>query len=203
MRLGVFGGTFDPPHIGHLVVAQVALEEARLDKVVFMPAGVNPLKAGKQITEGHHRLNMVQLAVANHPQFEVSDWELRQEGLSYTVNTLEHIHAQHPESGVFLIIGADNLHILPKWKDVERIVELATILALTRPGFDLKTSTETVFALFPHISQRIRAIEIPGLEISSTWIRERLVKNRSVEHLLPPEVIRYSEENKLYERDPD
>jgi nicotinate-nucleotide adenylyltransferase len=200
VRLGVFGGTFDPPHIGHLVVAQVAMEEMGLDKVLFVPAGVNPLKVGKQVTSAQHRLQMVKLAVASHPQFEVSEWELDQPGPSFTVHTLEYFHQQDPEAELFFIIGADNLHILPKWRHVERIVELATILAVTRPGFDLKTSTETVFALFPHISKRIRGVEIPGLEISSTWIRERLVKNRSVEHLLPQEVIRYTEENKLYER---
>lgn len=203
MRLGVFGGTFDPPHIGHLVVATVAMEEMGLDKVVFVPAGINPLKVGKTVTAAEHRLQMVKLAVASHPKFEVSDWELNQPGPSFTVHTLEYFHQQHPEAELFFIIGADNLHILPKWRNVERIVELATILAVTRPGFDLKTSTETVFALFPHISKRILSVEIPGLEISSTWIRERLVKNRSVEHLLPQEVIRYTEENKLYERSED
>lgn len=203
MRLGIFGGTFDPPHIGHLVVAQVAMEEVGLDRVLFVPANVNPLKVGKQVTPGEHRLRMVELATAYHPQFDAWDWELRQEGPSYTVNTLEYIHEQHPESELFLIIGADNLRILPKWKNVERIVELATVLAVTRPGFDLKTSTETVFALYSHINERIRNVEIPGLDISSTWIRERLAKNRSVLHLLPQEVIRYTEENKLYERDED
>ncbi|MGZ4111193.1 MAG: nicotinate-nucleotide adenylyltransferase [Tumebacillaceae bacterium] len=203
MRLGVFGGTFDPPHIGHLVVAQVALEELGLDKVLFVPAGVNPLKVGKTVTSAEHRLQMVQRAIATHPAFDVSDWELQQPGPSFTVHTLEHFHEQCPQAELFFIIGADNLHILPKWRNVERIVELATIVAVTRPGFDLKTSTETVFALYPHISQRIKAVEIPGLEISSTWIRERLVKNRSVEHLLPTEVIRYTEENKLYERAAD
>ena len=200
MRLGLFGGTFDPIHIGHLVVAQVALEEAQLDRVLFIPAGVNPFKVGRKATSGDHRLEMVRLAIEEHPQFMVTDWEVLREGPSFTVDTLEYIHGQHPDAELFFIIGADNLQLLPKWKSVDRIVELATILALTRPGVDLKTSACTVLALYPHISQRIRYVDMPGLEISSTWIRERLVKNRPVDHLLPPSVIRYSEENKLYER---
>ncbi|HEU4962675.1 MAG TPA: nicotinate-nucleotide adenylyltransferase [Bacilli bacterium] len=203
MRLGIFGGSFDPIHIGHLVAAQVALEEANLDRIVFIPAGQNPLKVGRAITAGAHRLKMVELAIRSHPQFAVSDWELHRPGPSYTVDTLEHICREYPEAELFFLIGADNLKLLPKWKAVDRIVELATILAVTRPGFDLHLGAETVLALYPNLAERIRYIEIPGLDISSTWIRERLVKNRTVEHLLPAEVIGYSKENKLYERSAD
>ncbi|WP_157722141.1 nicotinate-nucleotide adenylyltransferase [Tumebacillus avium] len=203
MRLGIFGGTFDPVHIGHLVAAQVALEQAGLDKVLFVPAGVNPLKVGKTISAGAHRLRMVELAVESSPQFAVSDWELHRPGPSFTVDTLEHFHSVHPEAELFFIIGADNLHILPKWRAVDRIMELATVLAVTRPGFDLKTSACTALALYPEVAKRVQYVEIPGLNISSTWIRERLVKNLSVEHLVPQKVIGYSEENKLYERIPD
>ncbi|ASS74758.1 hypothetical protein CIG75_07060 [Tumebacillus algifaecis] len=200
MRLGIFGGTFDPVHIGHLVAAQVALEQAGLDRVVFVPAGVNPLKVGKVISAGEHRLHMVELAVHDTPQFAVSDWEIKRPGPSFTVDTLEHFHEEHPAAELFFIIGADNLHILPKWRSVDRILELATVLAVTRPGFDLKTSTGTALALYPEVAKRVHYVEIPGLDISSTWIRERLAKNLSVEHLVPQKVIGYSEENKLYER---
>ena len=199
MRLGVFGGTFDPIHIGHLVIAQVALEEAGLDRVLFMPAGVNPLKVGKRTTSGAHRLAMVRLAIAGHPQFAVSDWELRHEGPSFTADTLSYIREQHPEDELFLIIGADNLELLPKWRSVDRIAELATILALTRPGTDLRASAEAAYARQDALRSRIRLVEIPGLDISSTWLRERLVKKLSVAHLLPAEVIGYCKENKLYE----
>lgn len=203
MRLGIFGGTFDPIHIGHLVVAQVALEEAGLDRVLFVPAGVNPLKVGRSITDAHHRLAMVQLALADCPHFEVTSWELDRPGPSYTVDTLEHVRSLYPEDELYFIIGADNLRLLPKWKSVERILELATILALNRPGEDLKSSCQMVLALHPNIHENIRIVDMPGLDISSTWLRDRLVKNRSVKHLLPAEVIRYSEENKLYERSDD
>ena len=199
MRLGVFGGTFDPIHIGHLVIAQVALEEAGLDQVLFVPAGVNPLKVGKAVTAGEHRLAMVQLALAGQPQFAVTDWELRREGPSYTALTLEYIREQHPDDELFLIIGADNLQILPRWRHVKRIAELATILALTRPGTDLKASADAAREQLAGLSSRIRLVEIPGLDISSTWLRDRLVKNLSVAHLLPAEVIGYCKENKLYE----
>lgn len=203
MRLGIFGGSFDPIHIGHLVAAQVALEEANLDRLLFVPAGQNPLKVGKQTTAGEHRLRMVEQAIKGHPQFAVSDWEIQRPGPSYTVDTLEHIRAEYPEAELFFLIGADNLKLLPKWRSVERIVELTTILAVTRPGFDLSLGADTALALYPNVAERIQYIEIPGLDISSTWIRERLAKNRSVLHLLPPEVIGYTKENKLYERSAD
>jgi len=197
VRLGIFGGTFDPIHIGHLVAAQVTLEEAELDRVLFVPAGVNPLKVGRQITDGEHRLNMVQAAVGDHPKFLVEDWELQQPGPSFTANTLEYLHEKYPDDELFLIIGADNLHILPKWRAVDKITELATILAVTRPGFELKSEAHL---MFPELAKRVQYVEIPGLDISSTWIRERLVKNRSVEHLLATPVIRYIKEQGLYGR---
>jgi nicotinate-nucleotide adenylyltransferase len=199
MRLGVFGGTFDPIHIGHLLIAQVALEEAQLDRVLFIPAGVNPLKVGKKAASGEHRLKMVELAIAGTPQFAVSDWEVRRPGPSYTVDTLQYIREQHPDAELFLIIGADNLKLLPRWKQIERIAEMATILALTRPGTDLRESAERAVEMLSSLRSRIRLVEIPGLDISSTWLRDRMVHNRSVAHLLPAEVIRYCKENKLYE----
>ncbi|PWK16024.1 nicotinate-nucleotide adenylyltransferase [Tumebacillus permanentifrigoris] len=203
MRLGIFGGTFDPIHIGHLVVAQVALEEASLDRVLFVPAGVNPLKVGRSITDGSHRLAMVQRALQDCPQFTVTSWELDRPGPSFTVETVLHVREQYPDAELFLIIGADNLRLLPKWKSVENILEQVTILALNRPGEDLKSSCQMMLALYPHINEQIRIVDMPGLDISSTWLRDRLVKNLSVKHLLPAEVIRYSEENKLYERRDD
>lgn len=197
MRLGIFGGTFDPIHIGHLVAAQVTLEEAELDRVLFVPAGVNPLKVGRESRTGEHRLNMVRAAIGDHPQFAVEDWELKQPGPSFTVNTLEYLQGKYPDAELYLIIGADNLHILPKWRAVDQIVKIATILAVTRPGFELQTNANL---MFPELSKRVQYVEIPGLDISSTWIRERLVKNQSVEHLLAPPVIRYIKEQGLYGR---
>jgi len=199
MRLGIFGGTFDPIHIGHLVSAQVALEAAALDRVLFVPAGVNPLKVGRTVTPGLHRLEMVRLAIAEHPQFAVSDWEVQRVGPSFTVDTLEHMRTLYPADELFFLMGADNLHLLPKWRSVERIVELATLLAVTRPGYDVAPLRERLTAESPALAARVQYVEMPGLDISSTWIRERLVKNRAVTHLLPEAVIRYSEGNKLYE----
>jgi nicotinate-nucleotide adenylyltransferase len=199
VRVGIFGGSFDPIHIGHLVLAQVALEEARLDRVLFVPAAINPLKVGRDTTSGEHRYQMVRLAVEGHPQFAVSDWEVSRPGPSFTVETLEHLRAQMPQDELFFLIGADNLPILPRWKRIERIAELAVLLAFTRPGFDLKEATEHVVQECPALAGRMRYIEMPALEISSTWIRERLMKKLPVTHLLPASVIRYSEENRLYE----
>lgn len=107
------------------------------------------------------------------------------------------MHDKYPEDELHLIIGADNLHILPKWRAVDKIVELAQILAVTRPGYELKTDAHL---MFPELSKRVQYVEIPALDISSTWIRERLVKNQSVEHLLAPPVIRYIKEQGLYGR---
>ena len=134
MRLGVFGGTFDPPHLGHLVVAEGAREQLHLERVLFIPAGQPWMKAGQAISPASHRLEMTRLAIQGHPAFQVVDWEVVREGPSYTVETLEQLHRQEPSAELFCILGEDSLRELPRWRHPQRLVELCVLAVYRRPG---------------------------------------------------------------------
>ncbi|MFC4766285.1 nicotinate-nucleotide adenylyltransferase [Effusibacillus consociatus] len=200
MKIGLFGGTFDPVHIGHLVAARLAKEALKLDRVIFIPAGVPPHKNGFGLTPAAKRLQMAVLAVGYEPDFQVSDWELQQEGPSYTVDTLEHFASQFPDDELYFIMGADMLCDLPNWQSPTRILELASLIGMTRPGFAMDECRSTLRRVFPRSEERIHYVEMPGLEISSTWLRERLRERKSVDYLIPERVIRFIEENGLYDR---
>jgi nicotinate-nucleotide adenylyltransferase len=198
MKVGLFGGTFDPIHTGHLVVAMLAKEAVRLDKVCFIPAGVPPHKRGKRITAGVHRYRMIQLAIQGYDDYEVLDRELKQDQPSYTVDTLQWYRQTFPEDEPFFIMGADMLFDLPRWYQAERVIELAEIIAVTRPGFDQAMSDHYLQQLPDEWREHIHFVDMPGLEISSTWLRERLDQGLPVTHLVPDPVIRYIKENRLY-----
>jgi nicotinate-nucleotide adenylyltransferase len=198
MRVGLFGGTFDPIHTGHLVVAMLAKEALNLDKVYFIPAGVPPHKRDKRITEGIHRYRMVQLAIQGYDEYEVLDWELKQNQPSYTVDTLSWYCRTHPSHNPFFIMGADMLLDLPNWQKADRVIELTDIIAVTRPGFDQAMSEQYLRLLPASWRKHIHFVDMPGLEISSTWLRERLDQGLSVAHLVPDRVISYIKENRLY-----
>src|SRR5689334_2752563 len=138
MRLGLFGGTFDPIHLGHLILAESCREACRLDLVWFVVAGAPPHKPGDR-TPVADRLEMARIAVAGHPAFEVSEVEAKRPGPSYSVETLEAIHADRPDDDLFFLIGADSLADLPHWRQPRRIAELATVVVVNRPGLDSAT----------------------------------------------------------------
>lgn len=200
MKTGLFGGTFDPIHIGHLVAAKLAKEALGLDRVMFVPAGVPPHKIGNEITPAAGRLGMVELAVEREPGFEVCDWEIRREGPSYTVETVEHFARLFPEDELYFIMGADMLADFPNWHRARRILQLARVIGLTRPGFDLDACRVALTKALPGSAERIHYVEMPGLDISSTWLRNRLQKRLSVKYLIPEPVIRFIEENRVYDR---
>ncbi|GAX89227.1 nicotinate-nucleotide adenylyltransferase [Effusibacillus lacus] len=203
MRMGLFGGTFDPIHIGHLVAARLAKEALQLDRVIFIPSGIPPHKSGREITPAGNRFEMVKLAVEQEPDFSVSDWEIRREVPSYTVDTLESFASQFPDDELYFIVGADMLYDFPNWHNPGRILEICQVIGMTRPGFALdecRTLLRTSMLLPEH---RIHFVEMPGLEISSTWLRDRLRQRRSVHYLIPDRVIRFIEENGLYDRGHD
>jgi nicotinate-nucleotide adenylyltransferase len=199
-KIGVFGGTFDPVHIGHLVAAQIAAEDAGLDLVVFVPAGTPPHKTEQPVTASRHRLEMVRRAVAGNPVFSVSDWEIRQGGRSYTLRTLEYLRSRYADDELYFILGADTLEDLPNWHEPSKVVELARIIAVRRPGYDALAALERLSSRIKNIRGRIVYVESPRLEIASSWLRERIRNGRSVDHLIPENVIRYIKENRLYER---
>ncbi len=202
MRIGIFGGSFDPVHYGHLILADVARETAGLDRVLFVPAARSPLKPDPPVARDRQRLEMLGLALAGNPAFETSDIELQRDGISYTVDTLESLRQDHPESELFLLIGADSLEQFYLWKDPRRICELAIPLVAARHG-----STADLGLLAPLVDQpRMEqiekfAFEFPRVEISSTRLRERLATGKSIRYRLPRSVESYIENAKLYATD--
>jgi len=188
MRIGILGGTFDPIHIGHLVLAEEVRRFLKLDKIIFIPTYLPPHKSRKGMVSENHRLEMVKLAISEHPNFIVSDLEIKRKGRSYTVITLEELKREFPLSvKLFLIVGSDALKELPKWKNFLQILELAKIIIAKRPGFPVK--------LKPTWAKIIR---ITPLDISSSQIRKRIKKGSSIRYLVPEKVEEYIEKNRLY-----
>ena len=183
MRLGVFGGTFDPVHVGHLAIAEAALESAKLDRVVFVPARRSPLKQREPSATADDRLAMLEAATKGEPRFTVSRVELDRDGPSYTVDTLESL--RH-DGELFLILGSDALADLSRWRSPERIRELATILVARRPGApEPGNATATAF-------------DAPCLDISSRELRARAGRGLSLRYLVPDDVWRHIERKGLY-----
>ena len=184
MRVGIFGGTFDPIHVGHLAIANAALEAVPLDRVVFIPAKRAPLKDRGPVASEADRFAMVELAVAGEPRFSVSRVELDREGPSYTVETLEQLSGADE---LFLILGGDALAALPRWKDTDRIAKLATLVVAERPGAPERVGNATV-----------EVFDAPRLDISSRELRARAARGRSLRYLVPEPVWRHIEARGLY-----
>lgn len=187
-RVGILGGTFDPPHNGHIAIARAALDQLRLSKIIFVPARIQPHKVMTITAPAEARINMLRLALDRDGAFEISDIELRRAGPSYTVDTLEELRKQRPFDDLFLIIGADNVSEIETWHDPGRIFELVTVAAANRPNF-------TPSGKYMHA---IVYFSMPPTDISSTEIRERIVTGRPISDMLPPEIEEYIKENGLY-----
>ena len=198
MKLGVLGGTFDPPHEGHLRLAEVAIDYLGLDKLLFMPAGDPWRKAGQEISEAEHRLEMTVLAVDSRPRMEVSSLELDRPGASYTVDTLGELLARYgPETELFFVMGQDALLDMPNWREPHRIVALAWLaVALRAPGRDLDL-TDLEKAI-PGISGRLVVLPMSFVDVSGTAIRSWAGKGVSLDGLVPPAVEAYIKEHALY-----
>ncbi|MFP4139408.1 MAG: nicotinate-nucleotide adenylyltransferase [Planctomycetota bacterium] len=199
-RITVFGGTFDPIHNGHLIVARDIAEARRLDRITLMPAGVPPHKAASQ-TAGEHRLAMCQRVADRDPLFDVSDLELGREGRSYTIDTVDALRERGCD--VTLIIGTDMLEYLPHWHRSDELLGRASFLVAARPPLDERVDEifrklENVFA--PHVVGRLREsiVETSRIEISSTQIRERRSAGKPISYLTPECVVDYIAENGLY-----
>jgi len=196
-RLGIMGGTFDPIHHGHLVTAEEALVQFNLDRVVFMPTGRPATKLDQPVTEPEHRYLMTVLATAANPDFEVSRLEIDRPGVTYTVDTLDSLAREYgPSAELFFITGADAVWEILTWKDADRVADLATFIAATRPGYDLaaaRAEHEAAASTF-----RIEYIEVPALAISSTDIRHRVAEKRPIRYLTPEPVVSYIRKTGLY-----
>ena len=188
MKLGVLGGMFDPIHYGHLRAAENAREALGLDRVAFVPAAVPPHRAAPHAPAAD-RYAMTVLGTASHPAFSAWDGELRREGPSYTVDTLQALLDENPGAALTLIVGADNLALLPQWKDPQRLFSLCTVAVVGRPG-------ETAGP--PPDPARFVAVEGSDLPIASRALRERVREGRSVRYLVPEAVAGYIEKRGLY-----
>jgi nicotinate-nucleotide adenylyltransferase len=187
-RIGLFGGTFDPPHVGHLALAEAARQRLRLDRVVFVPAGDPPHKRGRRLSPAADRLAMTRLAVRGLPGFEVSTVEIRRRGPSFTVDTLRRLAARHPGARLFLLLGADSLGEFRTWRDPDGIRRLATLAVAARPGHRLR------------LPRGVRRIDSPPLDVSSSALRARARAGRPLRVLVPEPVARYIERHRLYRR---
>ena len=189
MKTGILGGTFDPIHQGHLALARAAKKQYRLDKILFIPALIPPHKTGRRdMTPAPYRYRMVEMAISNEPDFEVSDIEFNRPEISYTVETLRDLKKRHPKDEFFLITGSDTAAEIPGWREPEEIFRMASILVARRPGFEAGAA-----------AKEIQWIDMPECPVSSSAIRERLAAGKPAgETMLPPAVEAYIHKMKLY-----
>jgi nicotinate-nucleotide adenylyltransferase len=198
MNIGVLGGTFDPVHNGHLIVAEVIRKRLNLAEVIFVPAGQPWLKADKPITPAKHRLQMLRLSLADRPHFKISIMEIERAGLSYTIDTIIELRSKiNAGDELFFILGQDNLAQLPQWREPSRLIQLCYLVAVSRPGSP-RPNLKTLEASLPGISQRVMMMDEPHVDISASGIRERVARGLSVRHLVPELVNLYIKENRLY-----
>lgn len=192
-RVGVMGGTFDPIHHGHLVAASEVAAVLSLDEVVFVPTGNPWQKANKQVTAPEHRYLMTVIATASNPRFTVSRVDIDRQGPTFTIDTLTDLRAERPNDELFFITGADAMSQITTWKDAHKMWDLATFVAVTRPGHELTVPEEA--------QGRVRVIEIPAMAISSTDIRDRARNDLPVWYLVPDGVVQYINKYSLYTGD--
>lgn len=197
MRLGIFGGTFDPIHFGHLRLAEEARDSLALDRVLFVPNQVSPFKTGATTTPGRLRAQMVEAAIADNPAFALWDGELEREGPSYTVETLRRLREQHSDATLYFLTGTDAVRDLPKWREPDALLALARFVAATRPG----VSADDVRAVLPAAWRaQVDFLPMSGLDISSTALRERVAAGRSIRYLAPDAVVQFIQKRALYAR---
>jgi len=194
--LGVFGGTFDPIHYGHLRLAEEARERFGLNEVIFVPAAQSPFKT--QLTDARHRLRMVEIAIQENPHFRVSRIETERGGISYTIDTMREFKQLYPQSKLFFLVGLDAVLELPRWYQAEALIELCSFIAACRPGFDFEMLQERMPE--PYLSH-IRLMDMVPVDISATELRGIAAQGRSLRYLTPAGVIEYIEREKLYRRE--
>lgn len=199
MRLGIYGGTFDPIHFGHLILAEQCREQYNLDEVWFVPAALPPHKLTNTISSAKSRSAMIELAIAGHPFFRVSTIELDRVGPSFTVTTLEQLKSLDSARELFLLIGGDSLRDLPHWREPTRILELATVIAVNRGDRPLPDTNELRQTVGPAANDRVTFASMPGIDLSSTDIRSRVREQRSIRYLVPRAVETYIHHHHLYQ----
>lgn len=200
MNIGIFGGTFDPPHVGHLVIADQALTQLGLDEVWFMPAGQPPHKLNNHVSAAQHRVAMTQLAIEGHAGFKLSTFDVDRPRPHYSSKAIELLEHRHPQHDWCFIMGADSLEDLPHWHEPRRLIALATLAVAGRPGArpDIKEIEHDI----PGLSTRVRWVDAPLVDLSSTQLRSMVRAGASLRYLVPDGVVEYIHQHRLY-IDPD
>lgn len=196
MKLGIMGGTFNPIHIGHLVCAEEAAWQYGLEQIIFMPTGLPPHKEIAGGTGSESRYLMTVIAVAGNPRFRVSRLEIDRQQLCYTVDTVRELKQDRPDDELYFITGADAVLEILDWKDPEELLEMATLIAATRPGYPLDKLSEITNRFSRQ--DRVKVMEIPAIGVSSSLVRERVAQGRSIRYLVPEGVERFIEKEGLY-----
>ncbi len=200
-RLGIFGGTFNPIHLGHLLLAERAREQYQLDQVWFIPTAIPPHKSSRDLVSGRERLTLLRLAIRGNPAFRASDLELQLGGVSYSIRTLEHLHRRYPRAKLFLLVGSDMLTV--SWHRLDDIARLCTFLVAKRPASRPRASirkdqAHRVVSAVPRTFIRAKPIDMPQLDLSSSAIRARVHRGTSIRYLVPEAVERYLATHRLY-----
>lgn len=190
VRIGIFGGTFNPLHNGHLAVAQLIREKLCLDRVIFVPAYLPPHKSGLRLAPAKDRFQMIRAAVRGNPIFSVSDFEIRRKGKSYSVDTARHFRKIYGRRvRLYFVIGADSLLELKRWKAIRDILKLVDFIVVNRPGYPLK-----------NLPVKAKVVSLPGFGISSSWIRKRVGEGKPIEYFVPVPVNKMIRQRNLYRR---
>jgi nicotinate-nucleotide adenylyltransferase len=196
VRIGILGGTFNPPHLGHLICAQEAYLQLELDRVTLIPARIPPHKRVEEEPGPAHRLELCRAAVGEDDRFDVSDVEILRDGPSYTVDTLELLRSREPESELFLIVGGDIAAGLPKWREPERVLSLATLSVAGRRGTSRADVDEALSGLAG--GDRARFFQMPTIGVSSTVLRRRVHAGEPIRYYVPDAVVGYIDRHRLY-----
>lgn len=186
-KTGILGGTFDPLHFGHLLIAEEVLHACSLDEVWFMPSP-NPPHKRRKVLPANERIEMVQRGITGNDRFRLSLFEFNREGPSYTYDTITALNQEYPGRDFCFIIGADMVQDLPNWHNIEKLLEMITFVGVKRPGFSLESE----------YSHKLTEVEVPGFDVSSSFLRGRFAENRNTRYFLPDTVREYIEERNLY-----
>ena len=197
-RIGIFGGSFDPIHVGHLMLAQAALERFQLDKVLFMPAKLSPFKQKLTMTKAETRCFMVELAIQGNQGFEVSDLELNRPEPSYTIDTIRILKQQYPGVKIYFIAGADSIMELEGWMTFEELLQEVVFLAAYRPSHTRAQLESEVMRLNKKYQADIRLVDFPDIDISSSYIRETIMRGGSARYLVPDKVLEFIHNEGVY-----
>ncbi|MFN4111351.1 MAG: nicotinate-nucleotide adenylyltransferase [Ignavibacteria bacterium] len=188
-KVCIIGGSFNPIHIGHLILANTVLEKLNLDEMIFVPCYIQPLKGDKDFASSTHRLEMVKLAIESNPKFTLSDIEINRKGKSFTVDTLKFFKKKY--ENLYFVIGADNIRDFHKWKEPDTILKTANLIVTNRGGINIRIPEKIR-------GKKIISCTIPHIEISSTMIREKIRNGQSIKYLVPEAVENYIVQNNLY-----